>query len=75
MEYASNDPPKKAGLSSTALDLRINDQPLRKRPPSLNEFLERTAKLSTLQFSFIPSTTFNTDTGRRIGHNLDRKGT
>lgn len=41
MEYASNSPPKKAGLSSTALDLRTNDQPLLKPPPSLNT-LEKT---------------------------------
>lgn len=40
-EYASNSPPKKAGLSSTALDLRTNDQPLLKPPPSLNT-LEKT---------------------------------
>lgn len=74
-EYASNSPPKKAGLSSTALDLRTNDQLLQKPPPSLNAFLERTAKPSTLQFNFTLSAAFNKDKGRRAGHNLDRKGT
>lgn len=75
-EYTSNSPSKKARLSSTALALRTNDQPSRKPPPSLKEFLERTAKLSTLQISLTPSTTFSRDTARRrVELNLDRKET